>query len=435
MKELRTLSDEQIDLIKAKVGNSKLYLKAISHHRAFNAVSKEILPKLKFKYKTELSNFIACAVSALKKNDSGFTYSRDVTTYTLFNKTIIDRPKSSYKSTMSLYDELEELGYIENYKGFKDVNGGVAMSACVIFTEGFIKLFDVDKISKFGKVIRDKSVEVRDDEGNILDIDTSDMQRKVDEIIDWLGTHKFTFGIWEKKIYLQRVYNGNLNVSGRFYFGYLQTIKSEKRQTYQIDRFPVSELDFSSNHFCILAAKQNFRLPDDFKPYDVDISDLVTMSDGYDKIRARKLTKLACMMLINSGKPTTSFKNMWQSNIDLITKLLDDGKFKEAKENPFYGVSGKKNSKKIIDRLVKHNSYARDYFFTKQGQWGYCQHIDSEIMFNILWTLKGLDIPVIPYHDSVILRKQDEDVVRSVMEGSWRKVLGTDLNCRIDKKF
>lgn len=436
MKELKLLSEEQKDLIKAQVGCSRLYLKAISFHKAFNSIRSLLLLEYGERYDLELNNFIACTISSLKKGDVGFTMSRNKTTYTTFNQTIVNRKKASYRRTIEFYSLLEDSGYIDLYKGYKDVEAKDSMSSCCIFKDKLVNLFPPERITKFGKEYHDNSVEIRDEDGTPLEgIDTDYIKNKVDSINKWLKTHDFYFGAYARQVYLQRVYNGSLEVSGRFYFGELQTIRSEKRISFIIDKERVSELDFSSMHFCILATIEGYKLPEDFKPYDIDISDLVEMKDGYCKDKARKITKLACMMLINSARPTTSFKNVWQSNIDIITKLLDDGKFKEAMSNPFYGVSGKDNSQKVIKRLITHNSYAEKYFNRKGGMWGQLQNLDSEIMFNILLSLKKLDLPALPYHDSVVIRKTDVNTVREIMQDSWKKVLGTDLNCRIDKRY
>jgi hypothetical protein len=158
------------------------------------------------------------------------------------------------------------------------------------------------------------------------------------------------------------------------------------------------------------------------------------MKEGYSEAKARKINKLACMMLINSAKPTTSLKNVWQENINTITRLLDSGKFDEAKENPFYGASGKSNCKQIIDRLVKHNHYAVDYFFKQGGCWKLAQHLDSEIMFQILIKCKKLDIPLLPYHDSIVVRVSDKDAAYDVMVESWKAIMGNIDNCRIKIK-
>ena len=141
------------------------------------------------------------------------------------------------------------------------------MSTCCIFKDKLINLFPPERITKFGKEFHDNSVEVRDGEGNLVeDVDTDYIQTKVDSINKWLKTHDFHFGAYTRQVYLQRVYNGSLDISGRFYFGELQTIRSEKRISFIIDKERVSELDFSSMHFCILATIEEYKLPEDFKP-------------------------------------------------------------------------------------------------------------------------------------------------------------------------
>lgn len=437
MIELRNMSTDEIDLIKAKVGNSKLYLKALTCHPTFHPLIGKLVVELGKKYQMEIQNIVTCYISSLKKGDIGFTYSRDKNTYTNFNKTIVNRKPSSYKRTLEALHLLEDKGYIELYKGFKDITNGTSMGACCVFTDKFINCVDASKVEKFGKVVNDASVEVRDREGNpIYNLEGYDyMEKKVDGINKWLAKHKFYFGAFPKRVFLQRVYKGDMFTCGRFFFGELQTLRSYKRVGYRIDDEGVTELDYSSQHYAILATLSGYTLPDGFKPYEIDVSDLLKMEGGYCEKRVRKILKLACMMIINSGNPTTSLKNVWDENREVITKSLDNQDFKKAQENPFYGVSGKANCSEIIKRLKRHNSYAEEFFKRKGGMYGELQYLDSEILFNILLILRRTDTPCLPYHDSCLVRRSDEEVLRSAMKKAWKKVLGDDRNCRIDKKF
>ncbi len=436
MQELKSLSQDKRDTIKAQVGGSRLYLKAISSHKVFKGVVNKFILTYGERYRLEIENFIACTISSLKKYDTGFTYSRYSNTYSQFNKTISNRPKASYTRTLLLLDLLEKDGYIDLYRGYKDKAADDSMSACCVFTSKLIDQFDESHIIKFGTAIQDSPVEVRDCEGNpIEELCTDKVSKQVESLNRWYRKHEFCFGTYPKTIHLQRVYNNDLKTGGRFYFGELQTLKSSKRPSYIINKEKVCELDFCHMHFAILSTYEKYILPDDFKPYQVDISDIISMSEGYSKVKERQILKLGCMMLINSGNPVISLKNVWQTNIETITKLLDAGKYKEARENPFYGVTGKDNCNKIISRLIKHNHYAKNYFKRKGGMWGVLQNTDSEIMLTILLTLKRKNIPALPYHDSLVVRESDLETLKQVMKDSWKKVLGNVDNCKIDRKF
>lgn len=437
MIELRNLVEDELDLIKSKVGGSKLYLKALTCHPVFHTLIGRLVAEFGKKYQLEISNVIACYVSSLKKGDTGFTYSRDKNTYTNFNKTIVNRKPTSYKRTLEFLQLLEDKEYVKLYKGFKDVANNVSMGACCLFTDKFIQCVDQSKVDRFGKVLNEVSVEVRDSDGNLIyDLEGFDyMQKKVDSINKWLDTHDFYFGAFPKKVYLQRVYNEDLYTCGRFYFGELQTIRSFKRKSYLIDKETVCELDYASQHYAILATLAEYKLPENFKPYEIRVDDLLEMKSGYCEKKARQILKLACLMMINSGNPTTSLKNVWDNNIQSITKALDNQDFEKAEANPFYGVSGKRNCSEIIKRLKSHNHYAKEFFKRKGGMYGELQFLDSEILFNILLILKKQDVPCLPYHDSCLVRRRDEGILRSAMKDAWKKVLGDDVNCRIDKKF
>ena len=70
----------------------------------------------------------------------------------------------------------------------------------------------------------------------------------------------------------------------------------------------------------------------------------------------------------------------------------------------------------------------------KGGCWGYLQSIDSSIMLKIMQKMMKKDLPFLPYHDSIVVYK-DLDEVIDIMKESWKDVLGSDDNCRISKKY
>lgn len=437
MKELKSLTEDQKDLIKAKVGGSKLYLKALRSHKVFKGIIYTLITEFGDKFTQEVENIVSCYLSALKRQDLGFTYSRDKNVYTNFNRTIKNRKPSSYKRTIELLSLLERAGYVELYKGFRDRDSNDSMAACCLFTDKFINMVDSRLVVKFAKIIQEKSVEVRDAEGNPLtEVEgISVIERKVDSINNWLKGYDFRFGAFPKQVFLQRIYNHNLQTSGRFYFGESQTIKSYKRPSFRIEGSAVCELDYTSQHFNIMGELLGYKLPDTFRPYEIDMSDLIYMKGNYSRSKERNILKLACMMLINSGNPTASLKNVWQNNIDSITSLIKEGDYTKAEENPFYGVSGKKNCSKIIRRLKKHNSYAETFFKRKSGMWGELQNIDSEIMLQILLYMKKRNLPCLPYHDSAVARVEDKESLYVAMTLAWEKVLGSSLNCKITQKY
>lgn len=437
MIKLKSLAEDEKESISSKVGGGSFYLQATSHHNVFNQATNTLTVLIGDKYKSEIKMFVANVVASLKKCDEGFTYTRDKNKYATYNKANPKVKPVSYRRLMPLFDILEDLGYINVYCGYKDIKANESASACVTFNRKLILMFDEKDIVNHAPFLTKDSVVVRDSDGNEIKGITGIVaeRKKIDELNTWLRGVDFKFGGYSRVVQLQSVYNENLETSGRLFFGGLQCLKSIKRRSILIKDSPVTEHDWCSQHYCIIACLLGVSLPKNFKPYEIDVRDLLTMKEGYCEVKARKILKLACMMLINSGNPTTSMKNLWDTHMGLITDALAKGDFKSATSNPFYGVSGKANCSAIIKRLKEHNSYAKTMFNRKGGLWGYLQNIDKKIMVETLFKMKSHDCPALPYHDSLVCRVQDKEILLEAMRDSWFKVLGTYDNCYIDQKY
>jgi hypothetical protein len=389
-----------------------------------------------FKCDEELSTFLCCSLSAIKKNDIGLYVSRYNATYSNFNKENQNYGKISWYKIKKMFNTLEQSGYIENYIGYNNRTLNEKMSSCVVFTDKYLSLFDSNLLNKHSKSIKHDNAVVRAEEnGKKVDIkNVFGIQKRRDEIKEieiWLNTNTFKFITITKPIELQRVFIDDLKSAGRIYFGGLQCIEKYKRPLYQINDNKVSEYDFDSNHMFICAELEKVKLPEDFKPYDVDMSDLLKC--GNPK-QIRSILKMCCMFLLNSGTPEATFKKFWKKNIDIITEAINDGDYKKAESNLFYKVSGLKNTKEIIKRLESHNNYAKNYFRIKGGCWAELQNIDSEILLCVMKRMKSENQPFLPYHDSILVYK-DNDKVMGFMKDAWCEVLGSNHNCRVSKKF
>lgn len=435
MKYLELLEESEKDDIRLKVGSSYLDLRYRKIHKVFKPIHKKLTDELGVKYEEALTVILYNTTSALKRLDRGLYLSRYSGFYVKFNQNYPNYKKITGRTIKDCLDLLEDKGYIENYVGYKlGLADSQRMSSCVVFKDKFIDLFPQQHIELFGKDFSKPCAIVRDSITG-LDIEgVKGIKEKCDEVAElesWLNTHRFNFILYDKKIRLQRIFIEELHRSGRIYFGGLQCISSEKRALFKIDDEEVSEYDYVSNHLFMCAELENIVLPDDFDPYMIDVSDIMKYPD--DK-SIRKILKFCCMFLLNSGTPEATLKKFWKSNIKDIDNAIEKGNYKSAKQNPFYKVSGIKNSKLLIKRLEEHNSYAKDYFRKKGGVWDYLQNLDSEIMMEIMRLMKDIDEPLLPYHDSIVV-KGSFSYADEIMKKAWYNVLGSNNNCRVDRKF
>jgi len=85
----------------------------------------------------------------------------------------------------------------------------------------------------------------------------------------------------------------------------------------------------------------------------------------------------------------------------------------------------------LIDRLIREHAFIEEFFLSDIGI--SFQAIDSQIMDGILAHFTRKDIPVLPIHDSCVIARKHENELWEVMSEEYRKVIGFEPV--IDKKF
>jgi len=440
MKYLESLPENEKDTIKIKVGSSYLNLKFRDFHSAFKPMYDKLLLEIGVKFKEELKPFIYCSTSAMKKLDTGFYISRDNKSYSEFNKLNPKYKPISWRKFKDMFVILESKGYVENFSGYNRRKDDDRMSSCIVFNDPYINLFNKNLVASHAKLIKAKSAVVHtkvEIDGHLRTIDLKGvkgirpLEKEVDVIEKWLNTHTFKFLTHEKYIDLQRVFSDRIGNAGRFYFGALQCIASDKRKLFLIDGCKVKEKDYSSNHLLMIGEMKGVILPEGFKPYEVDISDLIGCDNPK---RVRSILKMCCMFLLNSGTPEATFKKFWKENMTIIDEAMEHKDYKKAESNIMYGVKGFKNTSAIIKRLEEHNSYAKDYFRVAGGTWQELQFLDSEILLETMRLMMAKDKPLLPYHDSSLAKEQDSEFLEECMQSAWKYVLGSNHNCVITTK-
>jgi len=437
MKYLKEVSQDKRDYIKLCVGSSQTFLGAIKLHKTYNGILRILTKELEGLYDVEIKVLLNAIINAIKDEDQGTYLTRNQKYYSYINKELsLKRNKCISATRMTrLVAELEVLGYLECYIGYKDVSSDKSMSSCILFTSKLLTFFTNINLN-YASRIKQRYVEVRDvdklPKKGVRGI--VGLEKEVEEVDTWIRSHEIRFGLVKKNLRLQQVFAEDLDSSGRLYFGALQTIKSYKRRLIQINGLLCCECDYSSQHLRICATLEGVHLPKDFKPYDVDISDLVTAKDNYE-VRARLLIKFAIMMLLNSGNASAALRTSWKNNIIVVSDAIEKGKWAKAKENPFYGLSGIKNIPEIIKRIRKHNSYAEEYFKCKEGAWKLLQNLDGKIMMYILKDLKCKGVCAIPYHDGAIVQSMHKETLIKSMIDAWGEILGDSHNAVVDVKW
>ncbi|GGK64982.1 hypothetical protein [Amphritea balenae] len=203
--------------------------------------------------------------------------------------------------------------------------------------------------------------------------------------------------------YVYRVFNNNsFDQGGRFYGGFWQRLSSETRARLLIDGEPVVELDYSSLHLSVL-----YNLKLGIKVPKGDLYDLSAYGIGEPgNPVARKAAKFTSIIMCNTKHPSEANGAVAKK----LTKLR-----KEGHEVPW-------TAEEIIKAFMKKHKPLKEFFCTSLGL--QIQRKDSDVVDKILALSVEQDIPVLPIHDSFIVRQSDEGWLRDVMESEYRNVMG-----------
>jgi len=217
---------------------------------------------------------------------------------------------------------------------------------------------------------------------------------------------------------LRRVFaRGTFDMGGRFYGGWWQGVPSNLRKHIEIDGAVTVEMDYSSMQPCIFYAQAG-QLPP---------ADAYTLP-GWDGT-PRKTIKKLFNQLINSDA-TSRNPRQWHRfspAIEIEAEGVGQHQFAKMQRDEFRERTGRDYSELIADLLAFHRPI-ESVFFSKA--WGRMQRVDSDIAERVMLTLLDADIPIIalPIHDSFIVRRGAENLLKTTMMEAFKQVVGADAN-------
>lgn len=214
--------------------------------------------------------------------------------------------------------------------------------------------------------------------------------------------------------YLHRVFNGSMSLGGRFYGSAHQTMKKQYRQHITIDGEPTVELDYSALHPSLLLWRTGGALSAD--PY--------TEIAGKAGI-TRELVKALLLRLINSENVSDFCR--------VVTSSGNESKKAEAE-------AGRADEWFIPD--VPTGYKGADFveaveaaFPTLAGKFGgeiglELQHLDSNLMADVLSKCLRVGIIALPVHDSVIVPESRSDEAREIMQSCYQDMTNRPISIK-----
>lgn len=201
---------------------------------------------------------------------------------------------------------------------------------------------------------------------------------------------------------LIRKFGEDYKTHGRIYCegGAFQNWNSEAIKNLRIDDEAVTELDFSGTHINIIYALKGIRPADEA----YQLAGLIKITDY--KFR-HKLGKIFVNIMLNADSKQKAEK--------AIRGRLADECIK-------YGPAGLNlNIKGIIQEIEKKHSDISDQFYTGVGL--SMQFIESKICMFVLDVFARKSKPIIPKHDSFVVKKSDRELLALAMKNGWKYVI------------
>ena len=209
--------------------------------------------------------------------------------------------------------------------------------------------------------------------------------------------HKFTRRIFSR---------GSWELNGRWNGGFWQNLPKHMRRDIFIDGEPTDEIDYSGLHPSLLALEEGYRLVGDRYDLGMQICPRIPPQDQ------RKIVKQLVLIGINAKDRSTAFK-AFQS---------DNHGYKKA------------DLEKLLDAFIDKHPYLVGSICSDQGI--RLMNVDSKITTHIINQFVALGKPILPIHDSYIVKTEDQQLLRTAMSNACIEVVGADIEAeaRSDKE-
>ena len=216
------------------------------------------------------------------------------------------------------------------------------------------------------------------------------------------GKHKESSGvILLSSIQLSRIFSrGSVELGGRFYRGWWQSIPSEHRPHIRINGNKTVEIDFTAMHLRILYAKAGLDFSLEKDPYDLGLDNWEGKTDP-----RRKVIKKAINALLNDE--------------DNVFKLKEE-------DEEILGLTKEEFEKQL------QKTHPKLKFSQYKGIGLKLQKLDSDIAEALLLWMVDHDIPCLPVHDSFIVTAGFEKTLELALKRTFKEFIDVPTDVETD---
>jgi len=198
------------------------------------------------------------------------------------------------------------------------------------------------------------------------------------------------------RTYTRRFVKANLQLGGRFYGPYWQTLPKKYRKLIKINGEEVVELDYNAMHLHLLYSKLNKSLYD-YYPFNKDPYAIPKYN--------RKIVKMVFTACIN--------ENCTRKNINYV------GGQQVSKNLPDLYEEGLPY-REMIDSLGNNHPEVAPMFYSQIGY--EISYMESRVTDYIVTVLTKHKIPVLSIHDSFVVAKSKVSFLRTIMQEAFTKL-------------
>jgi len=226
---------------------------------------------------------------------------------------------------------------------------------------------------------------------NNISIPNSQMLFSVQQDVSSLNYYKKMPGVTHielelRKKHVRRIFRDSFKRGGRFYGPIYQSLNKKFRDHMLIDDEETIEIDYDAMHFRMLYHAVGIDYKDD--PFAMPTKE------------SRKFVKKLGYIMLNS-------KNRNSASWAIVAAYAKEG----------VNITNV-TAEDILDKFcARHEPISRFFYNSK---WAALHYAESEIVYDILCELKNKGIVGLPIHDSIIVKKKHEDLLRSLMIEKYR---------------
>lgn len=353
------------------------------------------------------------------------------TTYARGNSKLEDKRYNKWQVTNKTFawcaDLLHTLGWIENVTGNATPVEEDQSPSMFKATPLLLNLLPISEVEYIKKLFRESYETIilrsadKEDIGYRDNMERKQMRTVVRKLNLCNEKHTFTHnGELLNNSNMVRIFNETFEQGGRFYRCDTHLIKQRDNKGLDlpphltrvgmlIDGEQVVEVDFSCLHPTIVCAKYNI-LEEKYLAKDFYSTFLTGKYVGAD----RQLFKLAVNIMYNATSVGSASKAIQEE----ITKA----KAKNNKEH----IYSWHNGQAVVHRVFEVMPDMLDFFCTPNSYGRTLQYLDSCITERIIEKFIALDKPVVPVHDSYVVKVEDEMFLCDTMEQAFRHTTGNN---------